>query len=118
MIKKVFIAIDKFLNFLSGGSIKNTISGRVGYYANHANSYVKWYWNILQFIIDTTFYPMDGLNHCFNSYYKDVTKGDYKPTKRVIFFFLLSLFTVTACFVLIIPFYLLWLIGVLKPKNN
>ena len=117
MIKKVFIIVDKFLNFLAGGSITNTISGRVGFYANQANVSVRWYWQILQFIIDATFYPLDGYNHCYDSYLSDETKGDYKPTKLVVFFFLLSLFAVGACFALIIPFYFLWLIGVFNEKN-
>jgi len=117
VIKRAFIYIDKRLNYLSGGSINNTISGRTGYYANNANSYTRWYWLILEIIIDSTFYPLDGYNHCLDSYINDKSKGDYKPTKFVVFFFLLSLFAVSACVVLILPFYALYVLGIFNTKN-
>jgi len=115
--KAIFIWIDKRFNFVSGGNIENTISGRVGYYANQANISVRWFWWTLQFVIDLTFYPLDNHHHCRDSWTRDESHGDYKPTKLVVFFFLLSLFAVTACLILIIPFYTLLLLGVFNKKN-
>lgn len=120
MMKKateIFIWIDKRLNWLSGGNIENTISGRVGYYANQANVSVRWFWWLLQFVIDLTFYPLDGHHHCRDSWLRDKTKGDYFPSKYVLTFFLLSLFAVGACIILIIPFYILFLLGIFNKKN-
>jgi len=117
MIKRAFIYIDKRLNYLSGGSINNTISGRVGYYANKADYTVRWFWWSLQFVIDLTFYPLDNHHHCRDSWLRDESKGDYKPTKLVVFFFLLSLFAVSACLIMIAPFYLLLLLGILNKDN-
>lgn len=116
-IKNIFIWIDQLLNFLSGGNRNNTISGRVGYYANKANVSVRWFWWALQFVIDVTFYPLDGHHHCRDSWLRDKTQGDYKPTKHVWSFFLLSLFTTLACLILIVPFYILFLFGIFNKKN-
>lgn len=115
--RDIFIKIDKRLNFIAGGSILNTISGRVGYYANHANITTRIYWNTLQFIIDATFYPFDNFGHCHQAYHSDITKNDYKPTELIVFFFLLSLFTTLSCLILIVPFYLAWLFGAIKQKK-
>lgn len=115
--KSIFIFIDKILNWIAGGSIKNTISGRVGFYANHANTKVRWYWITMQKIIDFTFFPLDGLNHCHDAYHRDKSKDDYKPTKRIIFFFILSLVVIWSCWFLYRPFYLLYFIGIFNQKN-
>lgn len=116
-LKNIFIGIDQLGNAIAGGNPDNTISGRIGFFANHSITLTLWYWKIMQFIVDYTFYPMDGFNHCHDSYHRDMCE-EYKPTKLVVFFFLLSLITITSCLILIIPFYLLWSIGVIKQKNK
>ncbi len=115
--REIFIKIDKRLNYVAGGSITNTISGRVGYYANYANITVRLYWYILQFIIDFTFFPFDNFGHCHQEYHSDESKGDYKPTELIVFFFLLSLFVTISCLILVVPFYLAWLFGAIKQKK-
>lgn len=115
--KNIFLWIDKRFNWLAGGNIENTISGRLGYYANNSNTSVRWYWWIMQFIVDLTFYPLDGHHHCLDSWIRDETKGDYKPTKYAVFFFILSILTVSSCLILILPFYLLLILGVFNRKN-
>ena len=115
--REIFLKMDRTLNYVAGVSISNTISGRVGYYANHANITTRIYWNILQFIIDLTFYPFDNLGHCHQVHHADKSKGDYKPTELIVFFFLLSLFTASSCLIMIIPFYLAWIFGVIKQKK-
>lgn len=116
-VKKIFIWIDQWLNYFSGGNRANTISGRTGYYANKAIKTTRWFWWVLQFVIDVTFYPLDGHNHCRDTWLCDESKGDYLPTKMVWSFFLLNLFVVSSCLVLVVPFYFLYFIGVFNKKN-
>ena len=115
-LKNLFISIDQLGNALSGGDADTTISGRIGYYANHAITLTQWYWMAMQFVVDTTFYPLDGVGHCHQAYHNDMNEA-YNPTKLVIAFFVLSLMTVVVCLILIIPFYLLLLLKVIKPKT-
>lgn len=116
--REIFIKADKRLNWVAGGSLTNTISGRIGFYSNHALLITRIYWVILQAIVDFTFYPMDNWGHCHLSYHADETKGDYKPTDWVVFFFLLSLITVASCLILMTFFYLFWAFGFIKQKKR
>jgi len=70
-LKRVLIAVDQLGNAIAGGNQDATISGRVGYFASNANTTVRLYWLLMQFIIDATFYPLDGFNHCLDSYLKN-----------------------------------------------
>lgn len=116
--REIFIIADKRCNWIAGGSIKNTISGRVGYYANHAYVAVVLFWLIMQGAINVTFFPFDNWGHCHQAYHSDKTKGDYKPTRRVIFFFLLTIIVFSSCLILIVPFYLCWALGFIKQKKR
>lgn len=116
-LKRLLIAVDQLGNAISGGNPDATISGRIGYFASSANTAVRWYWLIMQFIVDATFYPLDGVNHCFDSYLKDRDE-EYRPTKLVIAFFALSLITTIVCSILIIPFYIFWAIGIIRKNRN
>lgn len=64
------ISLDKLGNSLSGGSNKNTISGRVGGYSNRKGIY-SLFWAILEWIINFAFYPVDGPEHCYQAYQKE-----------------------------------------------
>lgn len=109
-IKNILISVDQLGNTIAAGNPDATISGRVGYYSNHAIDAVRWYWIMLQFIIDFTFYPVDGPNHCHDSYHREECE-DYQPAKGIVIMFLLSLITIASC----IPIAsLLYLIKVFK----
>lgn len=112
----ILLAIDKLGNAISGGHHNNTISGRIGYYANHAMTITKWYWILLQYIVDFTFYPLDGPEHCHASYHEDSTKDDYLPTKWPIALFILSVLTVTSCVIIAPITWILYAIGIIKPE--
>lgn len=116
-LKRVLIAVDQLGNAIAGGNPDATISGRIGYFAKNSHKSVRLYWLLMQFIVDATFYPLDGYNHCFDSYLNDKNE-EYRPAKLVIAFFGLSLITVVSCLILIIPFYIFWAIGVIKRKRN
>jgi hypothetical protein len=74
----VLIAIDQLGNALAGGYADSTISARVGYNARHSASVRQNYWRLLEWVIDYSFLPLDGPNHCYqaylsgnNTYYRD-----------------------------------------------
>jgi hypothetical protein len=70
-ILAVLVAIDQLGNAIAGGNPDATISARVGYWAQFAGQAHKWYWLILEKIIDFTFYPLDGPKHCYQNYLEE-----------------------------------------------
>ena len=64
----VLIAIDQLGNALAGGYADSTISARVGYNARHAAPERQNYWRLLEGIINYTFLPLDGPDHCYQAY--------------------------------------------------
>ena len=64
------ISIDKVGNTISQGSHHNTISARVGGCANTEGGHKK-YWGFLEKVINWTFLPVDGPNHCYRAYLKE-----------------------------------------------
>tara|TARA_B110000967_G_scaffold184600_1_gene204174 strand:- start:253 stop:612 length:360 start_codon:yes stop_codon:yes gene_type:complete len=74
----VLIAIDQLGNALAGGYADSTISARVGYNARHSSPVRKNYWRLLEWVINYSFLPLDGPDHCYhaylagnNTYYRD-----------------------------------------------
>ena len=68
-ISNVFFACDRLCNAICGGSPFNTISARIGYHISEADKWHSRYWNGLAAIIDFTFKPIDGPEHCLKAYY-------------------------------------------------
>ncbi|VAW90815.1 hypothetical protein MNBD_GAMMA22-285 [hydrothermal vent metagenome] len=64
---RILIAVDQLGNAIAGGYPDAVISARVGYFANKADSPMRAYWQILEWIINCAFYPIDGPNHCLCS---------------------------------------------------
>ena len=64
----VLIAIDQLGNALAGGYADSTISARVGYNVRHAAPKRQNYWRLLEGIINYTFLPLDGPDHCYQAY--------------------------------------------------
>ena len=62
--KHVPMNLDKVGNALCAGDYRATVSGRVGYHALK----MQLYWVILEWVIDKTFEPVDGVNHCYRAY--------------------------------------------------
>ncbi|MGY8862444.1 MAG: hypothetical protein ACKVJ2_07410 [Pseudomonadales bacterium] len=74
----VLIAIDQLGNALAGGYADSTISARVGYNVRHSAPAMQNYWRLLEWVIDYSFLPLDGPDHCYqaylagnNTYYRD-----------------------------------------------
>lgn len=116
-IKNILVAIDQLGNTIASGNPDTTISGRTGYYANHAITLTKWYWVMLQYIINFTFYPVDGYGHCHAAYHKE--KGEtYQPAKGIIVMFILSFITIGSCFIIAPILYILLMLKLVEPKEN
>ncbi len=112
----ILIAVDQLGNAIAGGNPDCTISGRVGYYSEHANGLVKWYWIMLRVIVNFTFYPLDGPDHCHYAYHND--EGEEYIAPKGFLVFILSLITIGSCFILAPLHYLLWLFKIVKPKRT
>lgn len=69
-------AFSQLGNALVGGDADIPISGRVGYFSQKGDAFLQ----ICERIIDFTFYPVDGKNHCYKAYREDVLE-DYKFDK-------------------------------------
>lgn len=57
----ILLQIDRIGNALCGGDHRATVSGRVGYFAQTKNNT---YWLALEWLINKTFEPIDGPDHC------------------------------------------------------
>jgi hypothetical protein len=67
----VLVAIDQLGNAIAGGDPDVTISARTGYYARVADTKFRFYWKLMERVIDFTFLPIDGPEHSYNSYLAD-----------------------------------------------
>ena len=97
-IFNILVSIDQLGNAIAGGNPDNTISGRTGYFARHSLKCTRWYWKTLEFIIDFTFYPLDGFNHCLQAYQKEPFEK-YYPLKGLTFF-IFTLLVIPCCIIL------------------
>jgi len=72
----VLIAIDQLGNAIGGGNPDSTISARVGHFSeitSRKDFPVKYgYWKTLEWIIDFSFYPIDGARHCYQAATADI----------------------------------------------
>jgi len=83
------------------------------YEANAIRPYV-WYWNILAFVVNLTFYPWDGPGHCAQAYEKEKV-NEFFYTENPVALFLLSLFTLGSC-IIMAPIF--WVIYAVKGFIN
>ncbi|HED33494.1 MAG TPA: hypothetical protein ENJ08_04640 [Gammaproteobacteria bacterium] len=70
-IRGVLIAIDQLGNAVAGGNPDSTVSARVGYFARKQNNRLRVYWKTMESIINHTFYPIHGPDHCYKSHLAD-----------------------------------------------
>ena len=105
-----FVAIDQLGNVLAGGNPDNTISARVGILPIRDKKNTSGYWKILQKIINTTFWPLDGSDHCLQAYYNDAGE-EFQPGGYAWIHFILNILIIISCIPLFILFYLLYTVG-------
>jgi hypothetical protein len=92
----ILIAIDQLGNAIAGGNPDSTISARVGYFSQVDHCSYKWYWKTLEWVINFTFYPLDGSNHCLQAFQVDKEEKFKRGSDlaRV----LLSIIIIVSCF--------------------
>lgn len=95
----VLLAIDQLGNAIAAGNPDNTISARVGYFASADHpSKIKSYWKTLEWIIDFTFKPIQGLGHCHSAWLAEADETDTQGTyiARIV----LGVFVAAGCIVI------------------
>ena len=95
-LSNFFVSIDQLGNVLAGGNPDNTISSRVGYYNKHNIQAEKapLQWRIFETIINFTFYPIDGVDHCHEAFHNDAGEEFDKNTKNILVAILASVIIV------------------------
>ncbi|WP_422089851.1 hypothetical protein [Tenacibaculum ovolyticum] len=113
-----FIAIDQLGNVIAGGNPDNTISSRVGYYTEryYESSNIPLRWRIFRNIINFSFYPIDGENHCKEAYFNDAGEEFDEGTSDIAVS-ILAILIIVSCIFIIILFYSLYALGVVSPKD-
>lgn len=89
-IRSLFIAIDQLAGSIAAFGAQWTISAVCG-----RNMHKSFWWFITVAIIDFTFYPIDGSNHCSRAH-KTEHEDEYKHGSWLILFII----TFVACFIL------------------
>lgn len=96
-IKNLLTAIDQLGNAISGGNPDVTISSRVGFHS--AISERGGFWRVLERVIDFTFEPIDGKNHCLESALLDDDKCTQLPNTAA--FITLGVIVMVSCLLLV-----------------
>ena len=104
-ILKVLIAIDQLGNAITGGNPDNTISARAAHFSRFSDTKFKYFWTVIEKIIDKTFEPIDGKNHCLKSLHaeKGHTFGEGSDIARGI----MAIGVVAVCLILIVPLHII-----------
>lgn len=114
-----FVSIDQLGNVLAGGNPDNTISSRVGFYNKHNNFGKKapLQWRIFEKIINFTFYPIDGDDHCHEAFHNDAGEEFDDHTNNIIVAILATIIIIPSCVLIALVLYLLYLFGIVSPKH-
>lgn len=114
-----FVSIDQLGNVIAGGNPDNTISARVGYYNRHKKSggKVPWQWRIFEKVIDFTFYPIDGEQHCHEAFHNDAGEVFDDRTNNIIIALLAAIIIIPSCIIISLLLYILYLFEIVSPKK-
>lgn len=113
-----FISIDQLGNVLAGGNPDNTISSRIGYYTEeyYPSKKVPLKWTLFKKIINFTFFPIDGHQHCKEAYFNDAGEEFDKDTNDIAVA-ILAIIIIISCFFIIILLYTLYAFRIVSPKK-
>ncbi|QFT53693.1 hypothetical protein [Microbulbifer sp. THAF38] len=109
-IINVCIAIDQLGNAIAGGKPDATISARCGYFSRVQETPFRRYWRVLEWVINFTFLPIDGPDHCYRGYLWDRAEKHEEGSDFMravlgvlVMLFCVPLSLVTWLFVLVFP---------------
>lgn len=114
-----FVSIDQLGNVIAAGNPDNTISSRVGFYNKHNPSGEKtpWQWRLFEKIINFSFRPIDGKDHCHEAFHNDAGEDFDKNTKNILVAVLAAVIIIPSCVFICILLYSLYALGIVSPKN-
>ena len=117
-LSNFFVSIDQFGNVIAGGNPDNTISSRVGYYTEkyYEPHEIPFKWKFFRNIINFTFKPIDGDNHCKEAYYNDAGEEFDKGTSDITIA-ILAIIIVPSCVLIGLLLYTLYIFGIVSPKK-
>ncbi len=113
-----FVAIDQLGNVLAGGNPDNTISSRVGYYNSHLypKGEAPLQWRVFEKIINFTFWPIDGDDHCHEAFHNDAGEEFDENANNIIIAILAALMIIPSCIFIAILLYSLYALRIVSPK--
>lgn len=113
------MSIDQFGNVIAGGNPDNTISSRVGFYNKHniSDDKAPWQWRVFEKIINFSFWPIDGKDHCHEAFYNDSGEEFDENTKNILVAILASVIIIPSCVLICILLYSLYVLGIVSPKD-
>lgn len=94
-ILRVLVSIDQLGNTIAGGNPDATISARTGYFANIKKTKLRYWWLCMEAIINFAFSPVDGPQHCLDSYEADKEEMHKEGSDKARC--ILGLFIIIAC---------------------
>lgn len=100
----ILIAFDQLGNTLAKGNPDNTISARIGYFMHSANENPTKFWKLLENVVNFTFKPIDGIEHCFVAYCHDKNEV-YQEV---------DLFSKIVLFIFVVIFCVPWLMLIIR----
>lgn len=107
-IGRMLNATSQWFNALIGGNPDVSISARIGYNGLHNHNL---FWMLCELIVDFTFYPIDGSQHCHNAYKRDIDEEYESNLFKGVGIVLMAIIMLVACF-LLMP--LTWLYYVIR----
>ena len=112
----ILIAFDQLGNTFAKGNPDNTISARIGYFMHDKNGKPTKYWKLLENVVNFTFKPLDGIEHCFVAYCydKDETFEEGDLFAKIVLFIFVVVFSIP--FLIIIVYVIAFLFP--KAKNK
>ncbi len=113
-----FVSIDQLGNVLAVGNPDNTISSRIGYYTeyHYDENSIPLKWRLFRSIINSTFFPIDGINHCKEAYHNDSGEDFYRGTSDTAVA-ILAVIIIPSCLIIAMLLYTLYIFGAVSPKK-
>ena len=101
-LKEALLNIDRLGNAIAAGHHRVTISGRVAHHRLQGGRY----WCFLAWVIDTTFYPLEGPNHCHRALLFEQRHSYPYNRGNDIALLVLGWLVITGCLILLPIFYI------------